>query len=128
MKPNPDRQAVIVGLFVALALAILTGGILTLGADSIEDGKMSVMIGFLGVGLFMILYYGLSGVVANFALAYNIVLTLAMMSAFGATLTLPGIAGIVLGVGMAVDANVLIYERIREELRNGAGVRLGIDL
>jgi preprotein translocase subunit SecD len=99
----------------------------TLGADSIEDGKMSVIIGFVGVALFMIIYYGLSGVVANFALAYNIILTLAMMAAFGATLTLPGIAGIVLGVGMAVDANVLIYERIREELRNGAGVRLGID-
>ena len=99
----------------------------TLGADSIEDGKMSVIIGFIGVGLFMIFYYGLSGLVANFALAYNVVLTLAMMAAFGATLTLPGIAGIVLGVGMAVDANVLIYERIREELRHGAGVRLGID-
>jgi preprotein translocase subunit SecD len=68
----------------------------TLGADSIEDGKMSVMVGFLGVALFMILYYGLSGVVANIALAYNVLLTLALMSAFGATLTLPGIAGIVL--------------------------------
>ena len=99
----------------------------TLGADSIKDGKMAVIIGFLGVALFMMIYYRLSGVVANMALAYNIVLTLAMMAAFGATLTLPGIAGIVLGVGMAVDANVLIYERIREELRHGVSVRVGID-
>jgi len=98
----------------------------TLGADSIEDGKISVIVGFVGVALFMIFYYGFSGVVANIALAFNILFTLALMAAFGATLTLPGIAGIVLTVGMAVDANVLIYERIREELRRNVAVRTAI--
>ena len=99
----------------------------TLGADSINDGKKSVGLGFIGVAIFMALYYRGAGLVADFALLFNIIFTLALMAAFGSTLTLPGIAGIVLTVGMAVDANVLIYERIREELRLGLTVRQGID-
>jgi preprotein translocase subunit SecD len=98
----------------------------TLGADSIEDGRMSTMIGFAAVCLFMLAYYRLAGLVANIALVFNVLFTLSLMAAFGATLTLPGIAGIVLTVGMAVDANVLIFERMREELRGGAGVRRAI--
>ncbi|MFZ4735124.1 MAG: protein translocase subunit SecD [Bradymonadia bacterium] len=100
----------------------------TLGADSIKDGQNSTIIGFLAVCGFMIMYYRLAGLVANVALLFNVVFTLALMAAFGATLTLPGIAGIVLTVGMAVDSNVLIFERMREELRNGVGVRKAIDL
>ena len=100
----------------------------TLGADSIKDGQNSTIIGFLAVCGFMVMYYRLAGLVANVALLFNIVFTLALMAAFGATLTLPGIAGIVLTVGMAVDSNVLIFERMREELRNGVGVRKAIDL
>jgi preprotein translocase subunit SecD len=100
----------------------------TLGADSVKDGQSSTIIGFLAVCGFMVAYYRLAGLVANVALFFNVVFTLALMAAFGATLTLPGIAGIVLTVGMAVDSNVLIFERMREELRNGVGVRKAIDL
>lgn len=78
------------------------------------------------VVIFMALYYGLMGIVADIALAMNLVLIVAVLSLLGATLTLPGIAGIVLTVGMAVDANVLIFERIREELRRGMGVQASI--
>lgn len=93
----------------------------SLGQENINKGKMSVQIGFLLVLVFMAVYYRLFGLVADLALAFNLVLIVAVLSLPGiqATLTLPGIAGIVLTVGMAVDANVLIFERIREELRNG---------
>jgi preprotein translocase subunit SecD len=91
----------------------------SLGKDNIEQGFKSVIIGFLAVLVFMALYYRVFGLVADLALALNLVLMVAILSLLQATLTMPGIAGIVLTVGMAVDANVLIFERIREELRNG---------
>ena len=88
-----------------------------LGQDSIDAGKIAAIIGIVAVGLFMLASYGLFGLFANMALAINMALIFAFLSAIGGTLTLPGIAGIVLTIGMAVDANVLVYERIREELR-----------
>lgn len=91
----------------------------SLGADNISAGFKSVIIGFVLVLIFMAFYYRVFGLVANLALTLNLVLIVAALSMLQATLTLPGIAGIVLTVGMAVDANVLIYERIKEELRNG---------
>ena len=91
----------------------------SLGKENIEKGFESVIIGFLAVLVFMALYYKVFGLIADIALTFNLVLLIAILSLLQATLTLPGIAGIVLTVGMAVDANVLIYERIREELRNG---------
>jgi len=91
----------------------------SLGHDSIEAGKLSVVIGFLAVVIFMIIYYGIAGLVANLALILNLLFIMAGMAAFGATLTFPGIAGIVLTIGMAVDANVIIFERVKEELRLG---------
>lgn len=91
----------------------------SLGADNIEAGFKSVIIGFILVLIFMAIYYKVFGLVANLALTLNLVLIVAVLSMLQATLTLPGIAGIVLTVGMAVDANVLIYERIKEELRAG---------
>jgi preprotein translocase subunit SecD len=91
----------------------------SLGKDNIEQGFKSVMIGFLAVLVFMALYYRVFWLVADLALALNLVMIVAVLSMLQATLTMPGIAGIVLTVGMAVDANVLIFERIREELRNG---------
>jgi preprotein translocase subunit SecD len=90
-----------------------------LGQDSIDAGKLAAMIGFLAVAVFMASSYGLFGVMTVVALVINLALILAILSALQATLTLPGIAGIVLTVGMAVDANVLIFERIREEARSG---------
>jgi preprotein translocase subunit SecD len=90
-----------------------------LGADSIEAGKTAGIIGLIAVCLYMIASYGKFGLFANIALAINLVLMIAILSTIGATLTLPGIAGIVLTMGMAVDANVLIFERVREELRAG---------
>ena len=90
----------------------------TLGQENIEKGVNSVLIGFLLVFIFMLVRYRLFGLSANFALITNLVLVTAVMSMVGATLTLPGIAGIVLTVGMAVDANVLIFARISEELKN----------
>jgi preprotein translocase subunit SecD len=98
-----------------------------LGADSITAGRYSAIAGLAMVALFMILRYGLFGLFADIALTLNVVLLLAVLTAFGATLTLPGIAGIVLTMGMAVDANVLIYERIREEQRNGRTMLASID-
>lgn len=95
----------------------------SLGKQNIHMGVLSVEVGFMLVVIFMALYYGLMGVIADFVLAMNLVLIIAVLSVLGATLTLPGIAGIVLTVGMAVDANVLIFERIREELRTGLGVQ-----
>jgi preprotein translocase subunit SecD len=91
----------------------------SLGKDNIEKGFFSVIVGFCLVLVFMALYYKTFGLLANIALTVNLVLLLSILSLIQATLTLPGIAGIVLTVGMAVDANVLIFERIREELRNG---------
>jgi len=91
----------------------------SLGQDNIDKGFNSVVLGFIVVLIFMLIYYRVFGIVANFALTFNLVLIFAILSMMQATLTLPGIAGIVLTVGMAVDANVLIYERIREEIRNG---------
>ena len=90
----------------------------SLGKDNIQKGFMSVIVGLILVLLFMIFYYKIFGLVANIALVVNLVVIVAVLSILQATLTLPGIAGIVLTVGMAVDANVLIFERIREELRN----------
>ncbi|HEX4636360.1 MAG TPA: protein translocase subunit SecD [Rhizomicrobium sp.] len=98
-----------------------------LGADSIKAGRYSATAGLALVALFMVLRYGLFGLFADLALTLNVVLLLATLTAFGATLTLPGIAGIVLTMGMAVDANVLIYERIREEQRNGRTMLAAID-
>jgi len=90
-----------------------------LGADSIAAGKLAGLIGLLGVAVFMVVTYGFFGLVANIALVMNMFLIGALLSVLGATLTLPGIAGIILTIGMAVDANVLIFERIREEVHNG---------
>nr|WP_296750516.1 protein translocase subunit SecD [Thioalkalivibrio sp.] len=98
----------------------------SLGQENIDRGMQSVIIGFIGVMLFMILYYRVFGLIANFALALNLVLIVSILSLLQATLTLPGIAGIVLVVGIAVDANVLIFERIREELRNGMSPQAAI--
>lgn len=98
----------------------------SLGQQNIHMGVMSVEVGMTLVIIFMALYYGLMGIFADIALLMNLVLIVALLSLLGATLTLPGIAGIVLTVGMAVDANVLIFERIREELRRGAGVQASI--
>ncbi|MBL9059299.1 MAG: protein translocase subunit SecD, partial [Mangrovicoccus sp.] len=92
-----------------------------LGADSIEAGKLASVVALVGLMLFMWLTYGLFGIFANIALLVNLVLIFALLSMLGATLTMPGIAGIVLTMGMAVDANVLVFERIREELRAGRG-------
>ena len=103
----------------------------SLGQDNIDMGLESVIIGFILVLLFMVVWYRFFGLVANMALSLNLVLIVAVLSMLQATLTLPGIAGIVLTVGMAVDANVLIFERIREELRNGnspqASISAGYD-
>ncbi|MCK5813280.1 MAG: protein translocase subunit SecD [Cocleimonas sp.] len=98
----------------------------SLGADNIADGRNAVIIGFVFVLIFMAFYYRVFGLVANLALTLNLVLIIAVLSMLQATLTLPGIAGIVLTVGMAVDANVLIYERIKEELRNGVTPQIAI--
>ncbi len=99
----------------------------TLGLDSIRLGILAALIGAAAVIIFMLIYYSVSGGIAVFALVLNIFLLLAVLSGFRATLTLPGIAGIALTVGMAVDANVLIFERIREELRTGKTPRSAVD-
>ena len=98
-----------------------------LGKDSIESGKIATLAGLFLVAVFMVLRYGLFGFFADIAMAINLVLLMAAMTLFGATLTLPGIAGIVLTLGMAVDANVLIFERMREEARNGRSMLGAID-
>lgn len=90
-----------------------------LGSDNIEAGKIAAIIGLLAVMVYIVLSYGMFGMVANFALMINIGMIFGLLSTLGATLTMPGVAGIVLTVGMAVDANVLIFERVREELRSG---------
>jgi len=99
----------------------------SLGQDSITKGIRAMIIGSILVIIFMIIYYKLSGVAANIAMLLNIVILLAALAGFGATLTVPGLAGIVLTIGMAVDANVLIYERIREEMRLGKTLKASID-
>ncbi len=99
----------------------------SLGQDSIGKGTTAAIIGFLLVLSFMAIYYRLSGIIADIALIFNLIYLLAAMAALHATLTLPGIAGIILTIGMSVDANVLIFERIREELRTGKTVRAAID-
>lgn len=99
----------------------------SLGADSIAKGKLSGVLAFVVICLFMIWYYKFAGFIADVALVLNMVFLIAILAGFQATLTMPGIAGIILTIGMAVDANVLIYERIREELRIGKTVRAAID-
>ncbi|HPD18176.1 MAG: protein translocase subunit SecD [Candidatus Goldbacteria bacterium] len=99
----------------------------SLGADSISKGKKAIIIGALLAVLYMAFYYRVSGLIADFALIFNLLFVLGIMCALNATLTLPGIAGLTLTLGMAVDANVLIFERIREELRTGKTIRAAID-
>ncbi len=99
----------------------------TLGADSIKKGFYSSLIGLMLVVLFIAIYYRISGIIADIGVIFNIFFLLAGMAAFGATLTMPGIAGIILTIGISVDANILIFERIREELRTGKTVRASID-
>jgi preprotein translocase subunit SecD len=99
----------------------------SLGEDSIHKGIIATLISAILIVLFMIFYYRVSGVIADVALILNVVLTLATLALFRATLTLPGIAGLVLSIGMAVDANVLVHERIKEELRWGKTIRAAID-
>ncbi len=91
----------------------------TLGQESIDDGVLAALIGLGGVLLFMVVYYRFSGIIAIVALVFNMLIILGALAGFGAALTLPGIAGLVLTIGMSVDANVLVFERIREELRTG---------
>jgi preprotein translocase subunit SecD len=99
----------------------------TLGDDAVEKAKLSMSIGAVAVILFMLFYYRLSGVIANIAMVLNLLYMLAILAWFEAALTLPGIAGLVLTIGMAVDANIIIYERIREELRAGKSPRSAVD-
>ena len=99
----------------------------SLGADSVRQGTQSVLIGLVIVLLFMIIYYRVAGTIADFALIWNIVLVLAVLASLQATLTLPGIAGLILTVGMSIDANVIIFERIREELRKGKTPKAAVD-
>ena len=99
----------------------------SLGADSISSGQKSILIGLGIVFIFMLIYYKASGGIANFALIWNIILILAVLASLGATLTLPGIAGLILTVGMCIDSNVIIFERIREELRKGKTPKSAIE-
>ena len=103
----------------------------SLGQDNVERGFKALVVGLIGMFIFLALYYRLFGIAASVVLFMNMVLLTALMSLLQATLSLPGIAGIVLTIGMAADANVLIYERIREELRNGmsphAAINAGFD-
>ncbi len=99
----------------------------SLGADSVRSGTQSVLIGLTIVLIFMLLYYRTAGSIADFALIWNLVLVLAILASLQATLTLPGIAGLILTVGMSIDANVIIFERIREELDKGKTAKAAID-
>ena len=99
----------------------------SLGADSISRGQKSILIGLGIVFIFMLIYYKSSGAIANFALIWNIILILAVLASLGATLTLPGIAGLILTVGMCIDSNVIIFERIREELSKGKTPKSAIE-
>ncbi len=100
----------------------------SLGEDSIRAGLYSVLAGFFVVAIFMILYYRAAGFIADFALVFNVLFVIASLAGFSATLTLPGIAGLVLTIGMAVDANVLIFERVREEFAKGKMLKLAIEI
>lgn len=100
----------------------------SLGEDSIQKGLYSSIIALILVALFMIVYYRFAGGVADLALMFNMIFVMGIMASFHATLTLPGIAGLILSIGMAVDSNVLIYERIREELHGGKPIRTAIDI
>ncbi len=99
----------------------------SLGKDSIEKGRLSMIVGGMAVVIFMVVFYKLQGVVANIALALNMLFIMGFLSSFGVTLTLPGIAGLVLTMGMAVDGNIIIFERIKEELRLGKSPLAAID-
>lgn len=141
----PDGHAIIEGNFTMeeaknLAIVLRAGALPapvniienrtvgpSLGRDSVRAGVVAAGIGLICVMLFMVIYYRLSGLVVDFALILNLIILLGMMAYFRATLTLPGIAGIILIIGMSVDANVLIFERIREELKAGKTVRVAID-
>jgi SecD/SecF fusion protein len=98
----------------------------TLGAEAIRGGSMAFLISFVVIFLLMLIYYNTSGWIANIALILNLLFTVGVLTSFGATLTAPGIAGLVLTIGMAVDTNVIIYERIKEELTRGKGYQLAI--
>ena len=98
-----------------------------LGADSIEAGQFAAIIGFIAVIIFMIFVYRYFGLLADIALIINLFMVLGVLSLFQATLTLPGIAGIILTIGMAVDANVLIFERVKEEIRNGSNMMNAVE-
>jgi len=123
-----------------LAIALRSGALLapiymlekrsvgpSLGADSIKASLLALVSGFVLVMIFMMMYYGLAGIIANLAVLINIFIILAMMALLGATLTLPGMAGIVLHIGLAVDANIIINERVREQLRLGLSVRKALE-
>jgi protein-export membrane protein SecD len=99
----------------------------SLGSDSIKSGRKAMFFGLIGVMIFMIIYYKGSGILATLALLLNLVMVIAVLAGLNATLTLPGIAGLILTIGMAVDANVIIFERIREELALGKTVRAAIE-
>jgi preprotein translocase subunit SecD len=99
----------------------------SLGADSIAQGTQAIIFGLVLVLIFMLVYYKVAGIVADFALIWNILLVLAVLASLQATLTLPGIAGLILTVGMSIDSNVIIFERIREELRKGKTPKAAID-
>jgi preprotein translocase subunit SecD len=99
----------------------------SLGEDSINDGLTAMAIASLLVVFFMLIYYSKGGLVADFSVILNVAIVVAVLAAFQGTLSLPGIAGLILTIGMAVDTNVLIYERIREELRKGRSLRSAID-
>src|SRR5262249_28290758 len=98
----------------------------TLGADSITKGSRAALIGTILILLFMGVYYKSFGVIADIAMLFNLLITFAVLTSLGATLTLPGVAGLALTVGMAVDANVIIFERIKEEIRKGSALRVAI--
>ncbi|MDP6892686.1 MAG: protein translocase subunit SecF, partial [Verrucomicrobiota bacterium] len=99
----------------------------SLGKDSVESGRRAALYGVIAVAIFMLIYYWFAGIVANFALVLNLVILLGVMCYLNAALTLPGIAGIVLTIGMAIDANVLIFERIHEELKSGKGIQGAVE-
>ncbi|KKM09226.1 preprotein translocase subunit SecD [Clostridiales bacterium PH28_bin88] len=145
-EPIPSGRARITGGFdsyqeAANIAALLRGGALpvsmeiiakqtvgpTLGADSLEKSKIAVIAGLIAISLFMISYYRLPGLIANFSLVVYALIVLGTMVLIKAVLTLPGIAGLLLSVGMAVDANIIIYERVKEELRNGKTLRSAVE-
>lgn len=144
-EPIPGGEAVITGNFTAeeagRLATLINGGALpvklvevearmvsaTLGADSIAKSLRAGWIGLVGVLLFMILLYRIPGLLADLALGVYAILNMVVLLAIGAVFTLPGIAGLLLGIAMAVDGNVIIFERIKEELRKGKGLRSGID-